>query len=118
MTWGWKSPIDPARGTVSRTARVSTVRWDLKEAAGKALARRTGIAYKAVTVGKKANIFEALYLHRNCGRRCGGHKCEGHAHYPGRSVHLPLATGVVRQRDGWTEVSRSHSRWPDQSPKG
>ena len=33
-----KSPTDPVRGTVSRTARVSTARWNLKEAAGKALA--------------------------------------------------------------------------------
>ena len=35
---GWlKSNTGPARGTVSRTARVSTARWDLKEAAGKTL---------------------------------------------------------------------------------
>jgi hypothetical protein len=33
-----KSPTGPVRGTVSRTARVSIVRWNLKEAAGKALA--------------------------------------------------------------------------------
>jgi hypothetical protein len=38
VIWGWKSPTDPAGGTVSWTARVSTVRWNLKEAAGKALA--------------------------------------------------------------------------------
>ena len=30
MTWGWESPTGPARGTVSRTARVSTVKWNLK----------------------------------------------------------------------------------------
>jgi len=54
MTWGCKSPVDPARGTTSRTARVSTARWNLKEAAGKALARRTEIAYEAVTPGKAA----------------------------------------------------------------
>jgi len=73
MTWRWKSSTGPAWGTVSRTARVSTVRWNLKEAEGKALARRTEIAYKAVAVGKKANIFKAQYLHGNCGRRCGGY---------------------------------------------
>ena len=33
-----KSSTDPTGGTVSLTARVSTVRWNLKEAAGKALA--------------------------------------------------------------------------------
>jgi hypothetical protein len=33
-----KSSTDPAGGTVSLTARVSTVRWNLKEAAGKGLA--------------------------------------------------------------------------------
>ena len=31
-TWRWKSSADPARGTASRTARVSTARWNLKEA--------------------------------------------------------------------------------------
>ncbi len=36
---GRKSSTGPTGGTVSRTARVSTVRWNLKEAAGKALGR-------------------------------------------------------------------------------
>gem|GEM_PF-3584107 len=31
-----KSPAGPVRGTVSRTARGSIARWNLKEAAGKA----------------------------------------------------------------------------------
>ncbi len=118
MTWGWKSPIDPARGTISRTARVSIARWDLKEAAGKALARRTGIAYEAFAVGEEAYISNAQYLHRSCGRICGGHKCEGHAHYPGRSEYLPLATGTERCRDGASEVSRGHSRLIDHQLKG
>jgi hypothetical protein len=39
-----KSSTHPTGGSVSRTARVPTARWDLKEAAGKALARRTEIA--------------------------------------------------------------------------
>ena len=47
-------------------------------------------------MGKKAIIFKARYLHRNCGRKCGGYKWEGHAHYPGRSDHLPLATVIER----------------------
>jgi hypothetical protein len=100
MTWRCKSSTDPARGTVSRTARVSTARWNLKEVEGKALARRTEITYKAVSVGKKAIIFKAQYLHRNCGRRCGGYKCEGHASYPGRSVTLPMCYWH-REVPGW-----------------
>ncbi len=44
-------------GTDSRTARVSVARRNLKEAAGKVLARRTGIAYEAVTSGR-----EGIYL--------------------------------------------------------
>ena len=110
MTWRWKSSIDPTRGTISRSARVSIVRWNLKEAAGKTRARRTEIAYEAVVLGKEANIFKARYLYGNCGRRCGEHKCEGHAHYPGRSGDLPLATTIVRWWDGSSEVSRGHSR--------
>ena len=35
-----KSSTHPTGGSVSRTARVPNARWDLKEAAGKALARR------------------------------------------------------------------------------
>ncbi len=69
-------------------------------------------------MGEKSNIFKARYLYGNCGRRCGGYKCEGRVHYPGRSAYLPLATAVVRRRDGWAEVSRSHSRWFDQPLKG
>jgi hypothetical protein len=34
---------------------------------------------------------------------------EGHAHYPGRSVNLPCATGVERRWDGLSEVSRGHT---------
>lgn len=35
----------------SRTARVSTVRWNLKEAVSESLVRRTEIAYKAMVAG-------------------------------------------------------------------
>ncbi len=61
-------------------------------------------------MGKKSIIFKAQCLHGNCERRCGGYKWESHAHYPGRSVILLLAAGIVRYRDGITEVSRRHSR--------
>jgi hypothetical protein len=50
--------MDPTAGTISRTARVSVVRLNLKEAAGKTLARRTETAYEAVMSDKKAIIFE------------------------------------------------------------
>jgi len=50
--------MGPTAGTISRTARVSVVRPNLKEAAGKTLARRREIAYEAVMLDKKANIFK------------------------------------------------------------
>jgi hypothetical protein len=59
------------------------VRCWLKEAAGKALARRTGIAYEAVMLDEKANIFKVRYLYGKHGRRCGGHKREGGCALPG-----------------------------------
>ena len=37
ITKEWKSPMTPAGGIISQTARVSIVRWNLKEAAGKTL---------------------------------------------------------------------------------
>ena len=95
-----------------------TVRWDLKEAAGKTLARRTGIAYKAAVLGKEATISKARYLHGKYGRRCGGYKCEGRMAYPGRSVNLPCATGIVKCRDGLAEVSSGHTSRNDQPVKG
>ena len=41
---------------------MSTVRWNLKEAAGKALARRIGITYEALLLDEKANIFKVRTL--------------------------------------------------------
>jgi len=37
------------------------------------------------------------------------------AHYPGRSVGLPCATGAERRREGPAEVSRGHSRSIDRT---
>jgi hypothetical protein len=62
---------------------VSIARWNLKEAAGKALARRTGIAYEACMLDKEANIFKVQYLTGRHARRCGGHKREGECALPG-----------------------------------
>ena len=46
-------------GTDIRTARVSVARRNLKEAAGKFLARRTGIAYEAVTSGREGKYLQS-----------------------------------------------------------
>ena len=62
---------------------MSIVRWDLKEAAGKALARRTETAYEAGMLDEKAYIFKLRYLYGRHGRRCGGHKREGGGAVPG-----------------------------------
>ena len=58
-------------------------RRDLEEAAGKALAQRTGTAYEATVSDEKAHIFKVQYLHGRHGRRCGGHKREGDGAIPG-----------------------------------
>jgi len=75
---------------------VPAARRDLKEAAGKALVRRTGIAYEAAMLDEKANIFKVRYLYGKHGCKCGGHKREGGSALPGRSVGLPRATIIVR----------------------
>ena len=94
----WKSPVDPVGGTTSLTARVFTARWNLKEAAGKALARRTETAYEAVMLDKKANIFKVRYLYGEHGRICGRHKREGGSALPGEicpsAIVLPALRGA------------------------
>ena len=106
-------------GTDSRTARVSVVRRNLKEAAGKFPARRTGIAYEAVTTGREGKYLQSpITIREGVTVDAAGIWDEGHAHYPGRSGNLPCATGVERRRDGLPEVSRGHSSRPDQSMKG
>ena len=62
---------------------MSIARWNLKEAAGKALARGTEIAYEACKLDEKANIFKVQYLYGKLVRRCGGHKREGESALPG-----------------------------------
>ena len=86
---------------------MSIARWNLKEAEGKVLARRTEIVYEAVAVGEKAHIFKARYLYGNCGRKCGGYKCEGHVSYPGSSDDLPLATAIVRWGMGYQKSAEA-----------
>ena len=62
---------------------MSVVRLNLKEAAGKTLARRTGIVYEAVMLDEKAIIFKVQHLYGKHGRICGGHKREGECALPG-----------------------------------
>ena len=68
---------------------MSIARWNLKEAAGKTLARRTETTYKAFKLDEKANIFKVRYLYGKFGCRCGGISEKVSAQYPGRSVILP-----------------------------
>ena len=74
-------------GTVSRTARVSGVTRNLKEAAGKILARRTGIAYEAGISGRGVKCLQSpITIQEGVSVYAAGIWGEGHAHYPGRSV--------------------------------
>jgi len=70
---------------------VSTARWNLKEAAGKALARRTEITYEAGKLDEKALIFKVQYLYGKLGCRCGGHKREGESALPGEVCNCALS---------------------------
>jgi hypothetical protein len=107
ITWGCKSPIDPAGGTVSRTARVSTARWDLKEAAGKALARRTETAYEAAILDERANRLKVRYLHGKYGSICSGYKREGDSVLPGEVCQPAMCYG---HREVTGRVGRSQQR--------
>ena len=91
---------------------MSIVRWNLKEAAGKTLARRTEIAYEAGKLDEKANIFKVPYLYGKLVCICGGHKREGESALPGEVCNFAkLATVVARRWDEVAEVSRGHSRF-------
>jgi hypothetical protein len=106
-------------GTDSRTARVSVARRNLKEAAGKVLARRTGIAYEAVTSGRGGDYLQSpITIQEGVAVDAAGIWDEGHANYPGRSVNLPCATVIERCRDGFSEVSRGHTSWTNHPAKG
>ena len=91
---------------------MSIARWNLKEAAGKALARRTEIAYEAVKLDEKAFTFKVRYLYGKLGCRCGGHKREGESALPGEVCDF--AVRLLSSRGGGMklpEVSRGHSRF-------
>ena len=70
---------------------MSIARWNLKEAASKALARRTETTYEAVKVDEKALIFKVRYLYGEFDCRCGGHKREGESALPGEICNFALS---------------------------
>ena len=90
-------------GTVSRTARVSGATRNLKEAVSKVLARRTGIAYEAVTSGREGIYLQSpITIQEGVAVDAAGIWDEGHAHYPGRSVSLrggPFRSGLFAIAD-------------------
>jgi hypothetical protein len=87
---------------------VSIARWNLKEAAGKALARRTEITYEAVRLDKKAHIFKVRYLYGKLDCRCGGHKREGESALPGEVCNFA----------NWLPSSRGEGMRLQQSAEG
>ena len=86
---------------------MSIVRWNLKEAAGKALARRTETTYEACKLDEKANIFKVRYLYGKLLRKCGGHKREGESALPGEICQLVT---YYRHREVTGRVGRSQPR--------
>jgi hypothetical protein len=91
LSLGFKSRTGPARGTVSCTARVSIARWNLKEAGGKALVRRTGSRYEANARDEKARIFKVQNLSGTRGRISDGHKCGRECALPGEISGFALS---------------------------
>jgi hypothetical protein len=93
-------------GTVSRTARVSRVTWNPKEAERKVPARRTEIAYEAVPSGREGNYLQSpIVIREGVAVDAAGIWDEGHAHYPGRSVNLLLCYWY-REMPGWVVRSQ------------
>jgi hypothetical protein len=96
-----------AAATVSRTARVSTVRWDPKEAAGKVPARRTGTASEAVPrLGEFANQNEAPRPQKPGCVYAAGARDEGIHPYPWRPRSVPRRRGKPR-RKAWLRGEES-----------
>ena len=87
---------------------MSIARWNLKEAAGKALVRRTEIAYEACKLDEEANIFKVRYLYGKLGRICGGHKREGGCALPGEICNfVPTESGLRSLRGGGKKLQKS-----------
>ena len=86
---------------------MSIARWNLKEAVGKTLARRTEIAYEACKLDEKAKRFKVPYLYGKLVRRCGGHKRESESALPGEVCQLVM---YYRHREVRGRVGRSQPR--------
>ena len=86
---------------------MSIARWNLKEAAGKTLVRRTEIAYEARKLDEEAIIFKVRYLYGKLGRICGGHKREGECALPGEICQLVTN---YRDREVTGRAGRSQQR--------
>ena len=111
-------------GTVSRTARVSGATRNLKEAAGKTLARRTEIAYEADMSGQEGVVLQSpITIQEGVSVYAAGIWGEGHAHYPGRSAVQHWAKSGAWQSGNRllscsAEVSRSHMSRINRPAKG
>ena len=97
---------------------MSIARWNLKEAAGKTLVRRTETRYEADATDEGARILKVRFLHGSRRRRPGGHKREGQCALPGEAsgcaIKLAHSKGCD---DAIREVSRGHSnRAIDEGP--
>ena len=84
---------------------MSIARWNLKEAAGKALARRTEIAYEACKLDERANIFKVRYLYGKLVRISGEHKGEGGCAIPGEVCNF--ADELQSLRGDWKKLQKS-----------
>jgi len=80
---------------------VFIARWNLKEAAGKILARRTEITYEAVPFGREGNHLQSPIVIREGGAvDVAGVWEEGRAHYPmtfHRKPRLKVAPASVKR---------------------
>ena len=100
-------------GTVSRTARVSGVTRNLKEAAGKTPARRTEIAYEAAISGQEGHVLlSPITIREDMFVDAAGIWGEGHAHYPGRSAvpHRAFIRGMAIWRQIVPMFGRSQQK--------
>jgi hypothetical protein len=95
-------------GIVSRTARVSIVRWNLKDAVSKVPARGTRSAYEAAPSGRGGHKTQSPIVTREDGEvNATGIWDEGGTSYPGIPLHLPLCYRH-RKVAGW--VKRGQQR--------
>jgi hypothetical protein len=82
---------------------VSGATRNLKEAAGKTLARRTEIAYEAGISGREGTVLQSpITIQEDVSVYAAGIWSEGHAHYPGE-ICCP-ALGEIRGMAIWRQI--------------